>query len=84
MSLSLVDVSTGVVSGSVPSFISFDSARFTVSVRTWDNADIGFYRMRPFITMHDTTATCPNQPIVYTDFSLIVFGMTISPLANHT
>ena len=38
-------------------------------------ADIGFYRLRPELTVYDPNGVCPNEVSLVTEFSLTVFGL---------
>ena len=39
-------------------------------------ADVGFYRLRPELTVYDPTGVCPNEFKVLTEFSLTVYDLT--------
>ena len=62
----------------MPSFLTANTGTDSlyVKVETSDPADIGSYRLRPTITVYDSTGACPNEVEVVTAFNVLVFQMT--------
>lgn len=46
-SMSIFDSSTGIYSSSLPSFMDFDVNSLSVTLKTDDPLDTGYYRLRP-------------------------------------
>ena len=81
-SMQSYDYAAATFTGSIPSFVSARNSMLYLSVFTQDDADIGYYRVRAYITIGDTLGLCQNNPTVQSDFTIIVFGMESQPLED--
>ena len=47
----------------------------SIQVYMTDEVNIGYYRFRSLVSLSDKKALCLNNPVVKSEFTVIVFGM---------